>query len=355
MGNGFNTLADDAGHRTGVAEGSIPGNLDKPQPEFAFLQPPLEPDEIGRLLHYKVLRKLGQGGMGMVFAAEDTHLRRQVALKVMLPGIAQHLAARERFLREARAMAALTHDHVVTIYQVGSAPTPNSGEISFLAMQCLEGSTLEDLLLERGRLSIGEAVRIGIEIAQGLSAAHARGMVHRDIKPANIYLEAPRGRVKILDFGLARVVDQSMRLSANGQMIGTPYFMAPEQAVGEAIDARADLFSLGCVLYVALSGELPFTGDSIITVLTKLAIAEPPPLHTLFSDIPADLSTTVQRLLSKKAIDRPPSADAVIALLAPYADGSMLTIPAGQKSSSALKRPQVTTETVSTPWPARLP
>src|SRR5262249_6614142 len=169
------------------------------------------------------------------------------------------------FLREARAAAALKHDHVVTIYQVGEdrgAP--------FLAMELLEGESLDDRLLRQGKLPIPEALRVGREVAEGLQAAHDKGLIHRDVKPANVCLEGARGRVKILDFGLARAPAGEPQLTQLGAIVGTPAYMAPEQAVGRPVDPRCDLFSLGCVLYRARTAELPFKGDDPISTLVAL-------------------------------------------------------------------------------------
>jgi serine/threonine protein kinase len=193
--------------------------------------------------------------MGIVFRAEDTRLRRIVALKVMQPRFASETKIRQRFRAEAQAMAALKSDHVVTVYEVGVA-----GELPFLAMEFLEGEALDSLQKRVGHLPLAEILRIGRETANGLAAAHARGLVHRDIKPSNLWLEAPTGRVKILDFGLARLNSGTCQASQVGLIVGTPAFMAPEQARGEAVDYRADLFSLGCVLYWLCTSELPFKG-----------------------------------------------------------------------------------------------
>ncbi|MDW8263686.1 MAG: serine/threonine-protein kinase, partial [Phycisphaerales bacterium] len=174
-----------------------------------------------------------------------------VALKVLRPDLPPEQMSRDRFLREARAMASIDHENVCTIYQVDEA----DGR-PFMAMQMLLGETLERRLERDGRLPVAEAARIGREVALGLAAAHAKGIIHRDIKPANIWLEAGTGRVKLLDFGLALPRD-SVHLTRSGFVIGTPAFMSPEQARGEPLDARSDLFSLGVVLYLATTGERP--------------------------------------------------------------------------------------------------
>jgi urea transport system substrate-binding protein len=281
--------------------------LELPHKSLSFLGPALEAGELGRLGPYRILKLLGRGGMGMVFQAEDVHLRREVALKVMKPELLENLDARTRFLREARAAAAMHHDHVVTIYQVGQ-----ENDIPYLAMEFLAGDSLENWLNRNERLAVAEVLRIGREIAEGLAAAHCRNVIHRDIKPANIWLEAPKRRVKILDFGLARCMAAESNLTASGLILGTPNYMAPEQARGAETDFRCDLFSLGCVLYSLCAGRPPFTGDSIMAVLTSLAVDEPTPLTVVAPEVPPALADLVGRLLQKDRNLRPPSACAVV-------------------------------------------
>jgi tRNA A-37 threonylcarbamoyl transferase component Bud32 len=276
-----------------------------------FLKPPLLPDELGRLATYRVLQRIGQGGMGIVFRAEDIRLDRVVALKVMQPHLASDAKARERFMREARAMAALKNDHVVTVYEVGRA-----GDLPFLAMEFLEGEALDSWQKKVGRLPLAQVVRIGREAALGLAAAHARGLVHRDVKPSNLWLEAPTGRVKILDFGLARLSSEAGQLSQVGLIVGTPAFMAPEQARGEAVDYRADLFSLGCVLYWLCTCRLPFQGTDLLSTLTALATHDPEPPQIMAGDVPPALSDLIMELLHKDPGRRPVSSQAVVDVLA---------------------------------------
>lgn len=257
---------------------------------------------------YRLLRKLGAGGMGVVYQAEDVHLRRLAALKVMLPKFNENPEARARFFREARAAALLSNDHIVTVYQVDE-----DRGVLFIAMEFLRGKSLEDWLRTRKTIKIGEALTVGKQIAKGLAAAHAAGLIHRDVKPANLWLEAPSGRIKILDFGLARLdAAESAALTRDGHAVGTPAFMAPEQARGEAVDGRCDLFSLGCVLYRMLGGRLPFDGDSVYAVIVAVMTAQPPNLRELNSEVPPRLAELVNRLLAKSAADRPQSAAAVL-------------------------------------------
>jgi WD40 repeat protein len=274
-------------------------------------------DELGRLAHYRVLKELGRGGMGCVFVAEDTRLRRQVALKIMLPRCAENAVAKARFLREARAAAALEHDHIVAIHQVDEVRG-----VPYIAMPLLKGLSLEDFLKQRALngkpLRLAEIYKIGREMARGLAAAHERGLIHRDIKPANVWLDqSAGGRVKILDFGLARLTQQEDRtkLTQLGAILGTPAYMAPEQAQGEPVDARTDLFSLGVVLYRLCTGELPFRGPDVVSVLLAVTTIEPPAPRERRVDLPLELSDLVMRLLAKEPARRPASAAEVVKAL----------------------------------------
>jgi serine/threonine protein kinase len=246
--------------------------------------------------------------MGVIFQAEDPHLRRPVALKVMRPHLATSAEFHRRFLREARLAASIEHEHIVTVYQVGE-----DRGVPFLAMQLLRGKTLEDRL-ERagGRLPLPEVLRVGREIAEGLAAAHARGLVHRDIKPANIWLEERRGRVRIVDFGLARGSEPDAQWTQAGAVIGTPAYMAPEQASGAVADARCDLFSLGAILYRAATGKAPFGDRDTMSILHALATKTPVPPHRVVPSLPRMFSGLVMRLLAKDPGDRPQSAREVV-------------------------------------------
>src|SRR5262249_29044329 len=216
-------------------------------------------------------------------------------------------ANRERFQYEARATAAIEHDHIVTIYQVGE-----DRGVPYLAMKLLQGQSLEDKLkAEGGWLPVPEVLRIGREVAEGLEAAHAKGLIHRDIKPANIWLEGERGRVKIVDFGLARAAEVDLNLTQEGLVMGTPAYMAPEQADDEPLDHRCDLFSLGCVLYRAATGQLPFKGKDSMAIMMALATKRPDPPREIDPMVPAGLSDLIMQLLAKDADERPRSARVV--------------------------------------------
>ena len=273
---------------------------------------------------YRVVRELGDGGMGIVYLADDPDGRRQVAVKVMKPDRAAIPSARQRFLREARSAMAIEHDHVVPIYQV-----EENGDCPFLVMPVLRGESLEVRLARESLLPIELVLKVGQEIALGLAAAHEKGLVHRDAKPANTWLEGDPAspdpstqvrRVKVLDFGLARVADSTDGLSSTGTVVGTPAYMAPEQADGRAVDARADLFSLGAILYRMATGRRAFDGPTTTAVLTAIATHNPPPPNQVNPAIPPSLSTLVMRLLEKDPRKRPESAQVVAAELARIAN-----------------------------------
>jgi serine/threonine protein kinase len=282
--------------------------------EDEFLSPPQGPDELGRLAGYRVLRLLGHGGMGMVFAAEDLHLQRKVALKVMRPRSGEDEENRKRFLREARAAAALEHENIVTVYQAGE-----ERGVLYLAMQLLQGQNLEERI-SNGRLPVADVLRIARETTEGLRAAHDKGLVHRDIKPSNLWLETRPARagqatyrVKILDFGLARDVGGgSDQVTKTGFVVGTAGYIAPEQARGRPPDARSDLFSLGCVLYEACTGACPFQGSDAMSRLTALAVEHPASPQHINPDVPAKLASLVLWMLAKEPNERPGSAREVI-------------------------------------------
>ena len=272
-----------------------------------WLNPAQTANEIGRLGRYRILRVLGAGGMGVVLEGEDPALKRRVALKVMQPRFASDVEARARFLREAEATARLEHEHIVTIHEVAEDPHRS---VAYLAMQLLKGEPLDARLKREGHLSPAECARIGREVAEGLAVAHAAGLIHRDVKPANVWLDQ-RGKVKLLDFGLARPAEGESELSDSGQVVGTPAYMSPQQARAEHVDYRTDLFSLGVVLYRMATGEQPFRGPTVMAVLTSLAVDHPPPPREVNPAVPPALSDLIMRLLAKDPADRPASARVV--------------------------------------------
>ena len=276
-----------------------------------FLQPATDDAYLGRLGHFEVMRVLGRGGMGIVLEAFDSKLQRHVALKVLDPVLANDEVARQRFCREARAAASISHENVVAVYQVEHAA--ESG-LPFLVMQLITGESLEQRLTRVKKLSLHEIVRIAMEGAHGLVAAHAQNLIHRDIKPGNILLEPPNDRVKLTDFGLARVTDD-VRLTLPGFVTGTPLYMAPEQGLGEDSDPRSDLFSFGAILYEMCAGEPPFVGNSALAILRQIAEARHKPLREANPEIPEWLSGTIDKLLEKKPENRIQTAEQLAELL----------------------------------------
>jgi len=302
---------------------------------YPFLAPPVQQDEIGRLGNYRVLRLLGKGGMGYVFHAEDLALGRAVALKVMKPELGQDHESWQRFLREARLMAVLKHDHLATVYQAGQ-----EGSVVYLAMELLQGESLLDWLKRRPSRDLAAILRLAREITSALAVIHARGLIHRDVKPANIWLEAPQQRVKLLDFGLARRLEEDTHLTQTGVVVGTPTFMSPEQARGESVDARTDLFSLGAVLYCLCTGTEPFRGPNVTAVLTALAVDTPRPVQDLEPRIPEALSDLVMELLAKRPQERPPSAEAVLERLQHIESGTPTPRPKSATVGHRMRLPQ---------------
>jgi serine/threonine protein kinase len=339
------------GRRAAVVTGVSPANspASSPSAGSSILRPAQQNDEIGRLGPYRVLQVLGVGGMGIVYLAEDPKLKRQIALKAIQPRYAGDYDARHRFLREAQAQAQLEHEHIVSIYQADE-----DNGVPYIAMPLLRGQTLAHRLKESRTLPVETVLRIGRDIAEGLAAAHARGLMHRDIKPSNIWLEAQRDRAKILDFGLARAFAQGeqIQITQSGMVIGTPAYMSPEQARGEAVDARSDLFSLGVVLYSAITGELPFKGKDTFAILTALAVDNPTPPSTLNEGVSAALSDVLLKLLARKPDDRYQSASEVAAILDEFARTE--ATPVASRSSPPLSAGS-TTAPLRTPAPTPAP
>ena len=290
--------------RGSTADGETVSHPRAPVPEPAPAWPPT------RLGGYRVVRELGHGGMGYVFEAEDETLGRRVAVKVLTPDLAERPDAAARFLREARAAAAVDHDNVVPVLHVGDeAGTP------YMVMPLLQGESLADRL-KRAQLPVAEVVRIGRDVAAGLGAAHLKGLVHRDLKPANVWLDANTGRARVLDFGLARQGDGADALTQAGALLGTPAYMSPEQLDGQPASARSDLFALGAVLYECATGTRAFNGPTITAILKAVSDHHPPAPADVNPDVPAALSALIVRLLWKNPTERPASAADVHAALA---------------------------------------
>ncbi|HEX5444345.1 MAG TPA: serine/threonine-protein kinase [Pirellulales bacterium] len=302
-----------------------------------LLHPSDNPEFLGVIGPYQVRELIGRGGMGIVLRAFDAKLSRVVAVKVLAPELAAQPSARRRFVREAQAAAAVTHPHVVTIHAVDEDQFP------YLVMECIEGQSLQDKIERAGPLRLAEVLRIGTQIAEGLAAAHKQGLVHRDVKPANILLENGVERVKITDFGLARAADD-VSITRPGEISGTPQFMSPEQASGERIDQRSDLFSLGCVLYAMCAGRPPFRADSMAAIVKKICDEAPQPLAEIDPQIPDWLAQTIERLLAKDPNQRIQSADEVAEVLG----GALAQVQAGQALAAPISRHPV----AAAPWAA---
>jgi|GEM_PF-2581941 len=274
-----------------------------------LLGPTDDPHMLGRISSYEIVGLLGQGGMGAVFKGFDRSLNRFVAIKMLLPHLAASGAARKRFAREAQAVAAVVDDHVMAIHCIDEWQG-----VPYLVMTYSRGVSLQKRLCDNGPLEVREILRIGMQAAKGLAAAHAQGIVHRDIKPANIFLDQNVERVQLMDFGLARAVDDAS-LTRSGTLAGTPQYMSPEQARAEAVDHRSDLFSLGSVLYAMCTGHAPFRAESSYSVLRLITDKEPRPIREINPDIPEWLERIVMKLLSKSPADRFQSTDEVAELL----------------------------------------
>jgi serine/threonine protein kinase len=292
---------------------------------------------------YRLISRLGAGGMGEVWRAEDTKLLRQVAIKILPEQLAGDPEWKDRFLREARMVAQLNHPNIATIYSIDQ-----QGETLFIAMELIEGQPVSELIAE-GPMKPAEAVRIASHVADGLSEAHTKGIVHRDIKPDNI-LVAPRF-VKILDFGIAKNVSVTAdaSLTQGGMVIGTPHYMSPEQALGRPVDARTDVFSLGVVLYEMLTGQKPFAGDAVTEILLKIVMSEPPDIATVAPGVPPLLADVVRRCMRKQPGDRFGDCEELRRALA-----GALQQPVERKRNSqipTLSTPR-TTERRATPRPA---
>lgn len=293
-------------------------NYDAPSPASSgaldrlachLLEPPSHPEMLGRLGRYEVERHIGSGGMGVVFKAFDTELNRPVAIKVLAPHLAGSGAARKRFAREARAVAAVVHENVVAIHNVES-----EHESPFFVMQFIPGESLQARLNRQGPLELCEILRIGFQTATGLAAAQAQGLVHRDVKPSNILLENQVDRALLTDFGLARAGNDAS-LTHSGCLTGTPNYMSPEQARGESVGLSSDLFSLGSVLYAMCVGHPPFRAETAYGTLRRITDTPPRSLREQNSSVPEWLERLIFKLLSKEPASRFQSAQQVADLL----------------------------------------
>ncbi len=274
-----------------------------------LLSPPSHPEMLGRIGRYEVERLIGSGGMGIVFKAIDTELNRPVAIKLLAPYLAGNGAARQRFAREAKAAAAVVHEHVVPIHNVET-----DGQSPYLVMRYVAGESLQARIDREGALELCQILRIAMQVASGLAAAHAQGLVHRDIKPSNILVESGIERSLITDFGLARAADDAS-LTNTGYHPGTPQYMSPEQARGDAMDARSDLFSLGSVIYTMCTGRAPFRAETSYGILRRITDTQPHPIQEINPTIPGWLSCLIAKLMDKSTETRIQSAQQLAQLL----------------------------------------
>jgi serine/threonine protein kinase len=269
---------------------------------------------------YRLLDRIGMGGMGQVYLAEHASMKRRVALKVLPPDRGKSEFARERFLRESRATAAIEHPNLVRAYDVEM-----EGDVAFLVMEYIDGVTLHDLVARRGKLDPGRAAHYVWQIANGLAALHSYALVHRDIKPANLLLDRA-GVVRILDLGLVRseLDDDALTRGEGAKIVGTADYLAPEQAIEcSKVDSRADLYSLGCTAYFLLAGQPPFPADKISQKLIAHQSKAPQWVRELNPAVPAGLATVVHKLLGKKPDDRHQSAAELLEALAPFAAATL--------------------------------
>lgn len=317
-------------------------------PPPIYLEPPARDGDLGRLGPYHVVRMLGRGGMGQVFAAQDSRLRRTVAIKVMNDRVAASANSRGRFLEEARAMAAVQHDHVATIYEVGER-----GGVPYMAMEMLRGDTLAARSGASRPWPTDRIVRLATEVARGLAAAHGVGIIHRDIKPANLWIEEPTRRVKILDFGLAVASSGMAQLAGGSTVIGTPGYLAPEQARNEPLDERTDLYSLGVVMYELAAGKLPLNASTVVGQLIAILTHDPPPIREINPAVPEPLAELIHRLIAKEPRHRPSSAKRLGSMLGKVAEAcdeerrvavQIVTESPAAAKSPAVPKPELATD-----------
>ena len=281
---------------------------------------------------YRVDGLLGKGGMGYVYSAFDPNLQRKVAIKTILPTLATDEEIVERFLREARMVAQLSSDSICHIYSLGRLP---ESDLPYFVMEFIEGTSLQEKLHNSGTFAAVAAVEIIKEAATALNIAYEKGIIHRDIKPANIMIEL-NGSVKVTDFGLAKLVEGGQELTGKDVIVGTPHYMAPECALGEKCDHRADIYSLGATLFHMVAGRVPFDGPSALSVLNKHANSPIPPLREINASVPQRLVTIVERMLAKKPEDRFSNYDELLAAFGEFERKALIA----EEPTVAITKPQ---------------
>ncbi len=297
---------------TAAPESSLPPTTEQKTDQEAILRllgPSDDPRMLGRIGGYEVTGIVGRGGMGIVFKAFDAALGRFVAIKMLLPHLAASGAARQRFSREGQAAAAVIDDHVLPIHSVDQWQG-----VPYLVTQYSRGTTLQKRIQDQGQLELKEILRISLQTARGLAAAHSQGLVHRDVKPSNILLDGTVERALLTDFGLARAADDAS-VTRTGTVTGTPQYMSPEQVRGESVDGRSDLFSLGCTMYAMCTGRSPFRSDSTYAVMHRITSTQPTPIREINPDVPKWLCEIIARLMAKQPEERFASAADVAQLL----------------------------------------
>ena len=298
---------------------------------------------------YRVERELGRGGMAKVFQGTDTVLGRAVAIKVLAPRFADDEGFVQRFRREAQAAASISHPNIVSVFDTGS-----DGGVHYIVMEYVEGRTLAEFLAGGGRIMPDRATAIAQDVCRALDAAHAQGVIHRDIKPGNIMLD-PRGRVKVTDFGIARITTTAETVEQTAAILGTVSYLSPEQAQGQPVDGRSDLYSVGCVLYEMLTGRPPFLGDTPVAVASKQVLEQPVPPSRMNGDVAPDLDAVVLRALAKNPANRYQSAEELRRDLERAAEGMPVeaTPILAASATQVLDRPQQPTAILPPPGPER--
>ena len=328
------------GSQVSDAEGQARASQSMDSESFEHMEQLLKDDTKGE---FEIHKMLGRGGMAVVYLATETHLRRKVAIKVLPPELTFGHGV-ERFKREAQTAAALDHPHIIPVYRIASGK-----KLFWYAMKFLEGRSLEDLLKEKQRLSLEETVHILSQVAEALDYAHEHSVIHRDVKPANVMLDA-RNRVIVTDFGIAKALTEQT-LTASGSVVGTPYYMSPEQGVGRGVSGRSDQYSVAVMAYRMLSGKVPFEGDSAIDILHKHVMEPPPPLQSVAPQLPTHVCQAIHRALEKKPDARFPSVTALVNALrgaapvelAASVEAATVAMPSSQASLAARSAAQVPT------------
>ena len=308
---------------------------------------PIDPKEGAMLGEFRLVRRLGMGGMAEVWLAEQTSLKRRVAIKMLRPDALTDETVVKRFELEAKAVAALNHPNIVQIYTIGK----HEGT-QFIVQEYIDGSSLREHLRKRGPLDLVRAVHVMRQVAAALQAAGDRNIVHRDIKPENIMI-SKKGEVKVADFGLAQLSEggEKLHLTSEGMTLGTPHYMSPEQVQGEKLDPRSDIYSFGVTSYHMLSGQTPFKGDTAVSVAVQHLNIEPPDLKTLRGDLPEALCVIVKRMMAKALPDRYPNAltlsNDLRALAKSLKDGEVPAVPKSKPKADSKKKAKGATKKVA--------